>query len=76
MHIYHIFIHSFVDGQLGCFHVLAAINSAAVIAVLSVLFCFVFCLFLATAAACRQGLNLHHSNNWSHSSDNVGSLTH
>ena len=29
--MYHIFfIHSSVDGQLGCFHVLAAVNSGAV----------------------------------------------
>ena len=29
MHIYHIFfIHFSVDGQLGCFHVLATVNSA------------------------------------------------
>ena len=29
--MYHIFfIHSFVDGHLGCFHVLATVNSAAV----------------------------------------------
>ena len=27
--MYHIFIHSSVDGHLGCFHVLASINSAA-----------------------------------------------
>ena len=26
--MYHIFIHSSVDGQLGCFHVLANVNSA------------------------------------------------
>ena len=29
-HIYHIFfIHSFVDGHLGCFHILAIVHSAA-----------------------------------------------
>ena len=27
--MYHIFIHSFVDGYLVCFHILAIINSAA-----------------------------------------------
>ena len=27
--MYHIFIHSFVDGHLGCFQVLAIVNSAA-----------------------------------------------
>ena len=27
--MYHIFIHSSVDGDLGCFHVLAIVNSAA-----------------------------------------------
>ena len=30
MYMYHIFIHSSVDGHLGCFHVLALINSVAV----------------------------------------------
>ena len=28
--MYHIFIHSSVDGRLGCFHVLAIINCVAV----------------------------------------------
>ena len=27
--MYHIFIHSSVDGPLGCFHVMAIVNSAA-----------------------------------------------
>ena len=27
--MYHIFIHSSVNGRLGCFHVLAIVNSAA-----------------------------------------------
>ena len=31
MYAYHIFfIHSLVDGQLGCYHVLAVVNNATV----------------------------------------------
>ena len=29
VYTYHIFIHSSVNGHLGCFHVLATVNSAA-----------------------------------------------
>ena len=29
VYMYYIFIHSFVDGYLDCFHVLAFVNSAA-----------------------------------------------
>ena len=37
IHVHHIlFIHSFIVGQLGCFHILAVVNGAAVnIAVLN-----------------------------------------
>ena len=30
MYIYHILIHSSVDGHFGCFHILAIVNSAVV----------------------------------------------
>ena len=30
VYVYHIFIHSSVDGHLGCFYVLAIANSAAI----------------------------------------------
>ena len=29
VYMYHIFIHSSVDGHLGCFHILATVNDAA-----------------------------------------------
>ena len=30
MYIYHIVIHSCVNGHLGCFHILATVNSASI----------------------------------------------
>ena len=48
INIYHIFfVHSSVDGRLGCFHVLAIVNSAAVNIVVHASFqIMVFCRYM------------------------------
>ena len=43
--IFHIFIHSSVNGQLGCFHVLAIVNSGVRNVGLQACFPISFCLF-------------------------------
>ena len=42
--MYHIFIHSYVDGHLGCFCVLAVVNSAAINLGMYVSFRIIICL--------------------------------
>ena len=42
VYMYHNFIHSSVDGHLGCSHVLATVNSAAV----NIVVCMSFCNFI------------------------------
>ena len=46
VYIYHIFIHSSVDKHIGCFHILAIVNSAAVNIGMHVSFELVFFFFL------------------------------
>ena len=40
--MYHIFIHSSIDGNLGCFHVLAIVHSATMNAGVHVSYCTLF----------------------------------
>ena len=47
--MYHVLIHSSVDGHLGCFHVFAIVNSAVInIWVHESFFCLFVCFFRAT----------------------------
>ena len=56
MYIYHIFIHSSVDGHLGCFHVLAIINSAAMTNRVQVS----FSVFVSSGYMLRSGITGSH----------------
>ena len=89
--MYHIFIHSSVEGHSGCFHVLAIVNSAAMNTGVHAS----FQIMVFSGYMPRSGIagsygssvfsffkeppycsDLCHSSHLSHSSDNAGSLTH
>ena len=67
VYIYHIFIHSSVDKHIGCFHILAIVNSAAVNIGMHVSFELVF--FFSGAAG-------SHSNSIFHFVRNLRSILH